>query len=242
MARGTGIYAYTQGTASRSIDAYCYDTGLNSYAGYFSVPSGHCIRAEVISSSVAGSAVYANINPNTGSHINSYAIHGIGGTNDSGSSPGYAGFFQGDIYVTGFVSAGLGKPFKIDHPLDPENKYLFHCSVESPEMRTVYYGQTATENGSVLINLPDWWIALNGTDKSEYTYSLTPIGKWCQLYVSKEIENNQFEISSTGGDCKFSWTVTAIRHDTLVEEKRMRIEVEKTPEEKERDKQAKKYY
>ena len=41
-----------------------------------------------------------------------------------------AAFFSGDIIVTGAVDAGI-KDFKIDHPMDPANKYLYHASVES---------------------------------------------------------------------------------------------------------------
>ncbi len=35
--------------------------------------------------------------------------------------------------MTGAITAGV-KDFKIDHPLDPTNKYLYHSSVESSEM------------------------------------------------------------------------------------------------------------
>ena len=45
-----------------------------------------------------------------------------------------AGYFSGDINVTGAIYAGT-KDFRIDHPLDPENKYLQHASVESSEMK-----------------------------------------------------------------------------------------------------------
>lgn len=149
----------------------------------------------------------------------------------SGGTVNYAGYFYGDVYVDGSLSKNAGS-FKIDHPLDPANKYLYHSFVESPEMRNVYYGQATTENGSVTITLPEWWTALNGSDKSEYTYNLTPIGNWSRLYIKEEIENNQFTVASLDGDCKFSWTVSAIRHDTYAENNRIQVEVEKSDEEK----------
>jgi hypothetical protein len=43
----------------------------------------------------------------------------------------------GNLGVTGTVSKGGGS-FKIDHPLDPENKYLSHSFVESPDMKNIY--------------------------------------------------------------------------------------------------------
>jgi len=49
------------------------------------------------------------------------------------SAIGFAGRFVGDVEVTGSLSKGGGS-FKIDHPLDPENKYLYHSFVESPDM------------------------------------------------------------------------------------------------------------
>ncbi len=135
-------------------------------------------------------------------------------------------YSNGNVHVVNTFTAGI-KSFSIDHPLDPENKVLNHSCIESPEMRNVYYGQEETVDGSVTISLPDWWHPLNGEDKSEYTYQLTTIGKYCQLYISQEIENGQFTVSSVEGDCKFSWTVTAIRHDAFAEDKRMVVEEEK---------------
>jgi len=45
----------------------------------------------------------------------------------------------GNLSVAGMLSKGGGS-FKIDHPLDPENKYLFHSFVESPDMMNIYNG------------------------------------------------------------------------------------------------------
>ena len=46
---------------------------------------------------------------------------------------------NGNLHVGGTLSKGGGS-FKIDHPLDPENKYLSHSFVESPDMMNVYNG------------------------------------------------------------------------------------------------------
>ena len=45
----------------------------------------------------------------------------------------------GNLSVKGTISKGGGS-FKIDHPLDPENKYLYHSFVESPDMKNIYDG------------------------------------------------------------------------------------------------------
>ena len=62
----------------------------------------------------------------------------------SGSSGGYAGVFSGNVQVSGFLSK-LGGGFLIDHPLDPEHKWLRHSFVESPDMMNVYNGNVTNE-------------------------------------------------------------------------------------------------
>jgi len=132
---------------------------------------------------------------------------------------------DGDFQCDGSVTKG-GGGFLIDHPLDPENKLLQHSFVESPEMRTAYFGQTQTINKKVTIILPEWFQALNGTDKTEYNYQLTPIGKQADCWISKEITDNEFEISCDV-DCKVSWMVTAIRHDVWAQNNRLFVEIDK---------------
>ena len=63
------------------------------------------------------------------------------------SPAGLAGSFTGDINVTGKITAGT-KDFLIDHPLDPANKYLYHSSVESSEMKNIYDGVVTLNAGS----------------------------------------------------------------------------------------------
>lgn len=130
------------------------------------------------------------------------------------------------VSVNGTFSKPAGS-FLIDHPLDPKNKYLKHSFVESPEMRNVYYGQAATRGGGTTIILPEWWVALNGSDAAEYNYQLTPMGRWCQLFVKDEIRDNRFTVASANGDCAFSWTVSGVRHDAYAERHRIEVEGEK---------------
>src|SRR5207302_414963 len=55
------------------------------------------------------------------------------------SNSGYAGVFSGNVSIGGTLSKSAGT-FKIDHPLDPEKKYLSHSFVESPDMMNIYNG------------------------------------------------------------------------------------------------------
>ena len=78
-------------------------------------------------------------------------------------SPGYAGWFIGHVNVTGTLSKGGGS-FKIDHPLDPANKYLVPLLCRSPDMMNIYNGMPQRDaTGVAIVTLPDWFEALNRT-------------------------------------------------------------------------------
>ena len=75
-----------------------------------------------------------------------YGIHAVGTTG--------AGRFIGDVTITGSISKGSGM-FRIDHPLDPANKYLAHSFVESPDMMNVYNGNIVLDHrGEAWVDLP----------------------------------------------------------------------------------------
>jgi hypothetical protein len=141
---------------------------------------------------------------------------------------GYAGYFQGNVHITGTLSKGSGS-FEIDHPLDPANKYLYHSFVESPDMMNIYNGvATLDGRGSVWITLPEYFGALN----QEFRYQLTSIGRpQPSLYVAREISDNRFRISGGKAGGKVSWEVTGIRHDAYADAHRIQVEVEKPPQE-----------
>jgi hypothetical protein len=140
----------------------------------------------------------------------------------------YAAYLVGNVFISGNVSKGGGS-FKIDHPLDPANKYLYHSFVESPDMMNIYNGVAALDaHGSVWITLPDYFEALN----QDFRYQLTSMGRpQPSLYVAKEISGNRFKISGGKPGGKVSWQVTGIRHDAYADAHRIRVEEEKPPQE-----------
>ena len=122
---------------------------------------------------------------------------------------GYAGNFSGDINVTGSIFAGT-KDFKIDHPLDPANQYLYHSSVESSEMMNIYTGNVTTDSeGFATVHLPDWFEAVN----TDFRYQLTVIGQFAQAIVNSEVTNHQFGIRTDKPNVKVSWQITGVRQD-----------------------------
>jgi hypothetical protein len=148
------------------------------------------------------------------------AIRAIGGLGIDGATAGLAGQFGGDVSVSGNLSKGGGS-FKIDHPLDPENKYLYHSFVESPDMMNIYNGNITTDgNGEAVITLPDWFEALN----RDFRYQLTVIGTFAQAIVADEIHNRHFTIRTNAPNVKVSWQVTGIRHDAYADKHRIPVE------------------
>jgi len=137
----------------------------------------------------------------------------------------YAGNFMGSVNISGTLYASV-KDFRIDHPLDPENKYLVHSTVESSEMKNIYDGVAQLDaNGEATVQLPAWFEALNG----DFRYQLTAIGRpGPGLYVSQEISGNRFEIAGGTPGGKVSWQVTGIRHDAYAHAHPLVVEQQKT--------------
>ena len=123
-------------------------------------------------------------------------IVSIRGVGINGATDGKAGVFGGnvdinkmdntggDLKVAGNLNVMGTKNFKIDHPLDPENKYLYHAAIESSEVLNLYSGNVTTNsNGDALVQLPDWFEALN----KDFRYQLTVIGSFAQAIVADKI-------------------------------------------------------
>jgi hypothetical protein len=142
---------------------------------------------------------------------------------DVHAGSGYAGFFYGSLIVTGAIFAGT-KDFKIDHPLDPANKYLVHASVESSEMMNIYTGNVTTDaQGEAAVQLPEWFEVLN----TDFRYQLTVIGQFAQAIVGRKMENNRFEIRTSAPNVEVSWQVTGVRQDAYAKAHPLVVEEEK---------------
>ena len=133
-----------------------------------------------------------------------------------------------DLTVVGNIAKG-SSTFKIDHPLDPTNKYLNHSVVESPDMMNMYNGTIILDAaGEAVVKLPSYFDALN----TDFRYSLTPIGAFAPVYIKEEVQNNTFVIAGGKPGLKISWQVTGIRKDKFAEKYRIIVEQEKSQEEK----------
>jgi len=137
----------------------------------------------------------------------------VWGHNTSGQGYGVvstgSALVTGNLEVEGAITAGT-KDFKIDDPLDPANKYLYHASVESSEMMNIYTGNVTTDTtGEAIVKMPTWFESVN----ADFRYQLTVMGQFAQAIVSRKLENSQFTIKTNAPNVEVSWQVTAVRHD-----------------------------
>jgi hypothetical protein len=118
---------------------------------------------------------------------------------------------NGNLNVVGTLSKGGGS-FKIDHPLDPLNKNLYHSFVESPDMKNIYDGVAVTDgDGFATVELPAWFEALN----RDFRYQLTAVGQFAQAIVSQKVKGNRFTIQTDRPGVEVSY---AEKHRIPVEE------------------------
>lgn len=172
----------------------------------------------------SGDGVRGTANGPNGNGVHGISNNGPGAYGVYGeSTSGYAGYFSGNLRVTGTLSKSSGS-FIIDHPLDPANKYLSHSFVESPDMKNVYDGIAVLDaEGRAGVELPDWFQALN----RDFRYQLTCIGAFAPVYVAEEIHDNRFEIAGGAPGQKVSWQVTGIRQDAYANAHRIVVEENK---------------
>jgi hypothetical protein len=140
-----------------------------------------------------------------------------GGRNKSGG--------EGEIIVKGRIEADYiskqSGTFKIDHPLDPENKYLCHSFVESPDMKNIYDGTIVTDDqGLAIVNLPSYFESLN----TDFRYQLTCIGSFANAIILEKIKDNVFTIKTDKPNIEVSWQVTGIRKDAYARDHRIDVE------------------
>ncbi len=155
-----------------------------------------------------GYGVYGE-NSSTGTTYNNIGTAGLGWVGVFGETNDFSTGFG--VYANGDLGSSGTKAFIIDHPLDPENNFLRHTCIESPEVLNMYRGTVQLNSkGKATVHLPDYFETIN----INYSYHLTPIGSAApNLYIEREIENNSFTMAGGVANMKVSWTVYSERND-----------------------------
>jgi hypothetical protein len=226
----TGNGVYGQSDSGSGVSGFC-GTGAGVY-GQSQSSSGVCGIAGH-GSGVLDSRSSGQIGVYGAGATGVYGTGGIGGLFEGGgSSPGVyahsadgaAGSFWGDVQVSGTLTKS-GGGFKIDHPLDPANRYLYHSFVESSEMKNVYDGVvTLDSTGQIEVELPAWFEAVN----RDFRYQLTPIGAPAPgLHIARKVSDGRFAIAGGQPGLEVSWQVTGVRKDAWAQANPLQAEKEK---------------
>ncbi|MBL7712370.1 MAG: hypothetical protein JNL13_07905, partial [Chitinophagaceae bacterium] len=149
-----GVFGRNKGTTSRTAALGVYGL-VDSATTYTSAAYG--VYGEVSATGNAGSSNYGVYGVARNGASGNYSIYGA---NPGSGANDYAAYFNGKIYATS-ASSSI-KSFKIDHPQDPANKYLYHSSIESNDMMNIYNGNVTTDaSGEATVSLPGYFTALN---------------------------------------------------------------------------------
>lgn len=136
------------------------------------------------------------------------------------------------VHAVGNVSATGTKPFRIDHPTDPLNKYLMHYAAESPFPQNFYNGNIKTDDrGYAWVELPEYFHDIN----INFKYVLTVLDEsddFVLAKVSKKVENGRFQIRTSKPKVEVSWRIDADRNDRYVQAYRPHDVIEKPVKER----------
>jgi hypothetical protein len=222
----TAASGFTYGVWGESAAA----TGGRGVFGWATGATGTTNGVRGISESTSGRGVFGWATSATGT------TYGVLGESDSSSASAFGVFAEGRSGATG------SKSFRIDHPADPENKYLYHYSTESPEVLNAYSGKVALDNaGEAVVELPAYFARINKDPR----YTLTAVGAPMPLlHVAEEIDEGSllagekaapgdavpacsFRIAGGAPGAKVSWRIEAVRNDLWMRNQAAPVEADK---------------
>lgn len=246
---GTGVLARNLASLGESFALRAISTSVGGFAGHF---DGKGADAVFIQNSGTGRGLKVSTTSDTG--IWSTTTSGFAGVDGRNGLPsGYAVYGFNDastgtpvgvagqagaggfgVYSFGVLGASGSKAFRIDHPLDPENRYLMHYSTESPTPQNFYSGNVKTDaRGKAWVELPSYFAEIN----TNFKYQLTVVDdnesdSFVQVKIGRKIAGNRFLIMSSEPNVEVSWRVEADRNDLWVRKYGAPTEVDKQPSEK----------
>jgi len=149
--------------------------------------------------------------------------------------------FMTDVVIYGNLSKSSGS-FKIDHPVFPKNKYLYHGFVEAPRYDLIYRGIIKLTDGKATVDINKASNMARGTFEklcqNAVVVSLQNLSGYARCKPTK-IENGCFDIMCEElTDDLISWVVIAERNDSYIRQSRLTddeghllVEVDKTIDE-----------
>ncbi len=197
-----------------------YADGLSGYGMYASSrgPGGIGLSATGDFEGIVGYAINDRGVRGTTESASSYGVYGQAPVGGSGNA----------VFANGTLAASGTKTMRIDHPDDPENKYLLQYCAEGDSPQLYYRGVVKLDgSGRATVQLPHYFDQIN----RDPSYQLTAIGApMPSLYVAQEETNNQFSIAGGKPGARVSWLVIGIRNDRFVQQYGAKTEVDKPAE------------
>ena len=129
------------------------------------------------------------------------------------AAPGWAGYFEGNVYVTGSLTVASGaKSAAVDHPDGSQRR--MYCQ-EAPEPWFEDFGKGKLANGKATVTLEKDFAAVVKND--EYLVYLTPRGDSKGLYVTVQSATGFEVLEQQGGSSavEFAYRVVARRRDAV---------------------------
>ena len=231
--RGVQGLSWAGSGVSHGVVGIAKSTSGRGVAGVAEAPTGSAVGVYGQTESTSGRGVWGFSFAQTGTTF------GVQGTNSNPS--GYGVFSSGNLGASGT------KSFVIDHPADPENRYLRHYCTEGAEPLNAYSGVAVLDdNGVAQVELPDYFATINRDPRIQLTAVGAPMP---MLHVAQEIDVDAlaegalagpgravpvctFRIAGGAPNAKVSWRVEAARNDPWVRAYGAPCEVAKTDAER----------
>jgi hypothetical protein len=216
------------GTSSQGVAVYGRSTGGDGVEGFTTFSGASAVYGDDTSSG-GGYGVYGTSDNGSGVYGTTPDESGLAyGVFAEAATTNYALLASGNALVTDTLSKGGGS-FKIDHPLDPGGKYLYHSFVESPDMMNVTARSPSMAEGRPQLSCPSGLRRSTGTVATS-SPPLAALRQSCTSHA--EVKDGSFSIAGGKAGQKVSWQVTGIRQDAWANANRIPVEVEKKAEDR----------
>jgi hypothetical protein len=170
--------------------------------------------------------VYGQANGTNGIGVYGYA-YVSGGVGISAYGYSKAATFNGPVDVSGYLTKS-GGGFRIDHPADPENKYLNHEFVESDRAKNIYDGELSFDtSGKAIVEMPSWYKHVSSSGRL-----LVMPHDAAPSLATKKISEGKWEVSGGTAGMTADYFVISTRSDKWAKDNHPGVEIEKSVDKK----------